>query len=156
MIEGIRIKELVQHRDKRGYLMEILRGSDAEKADGKSAFGQYYLSAIYPAVIKGKHRHKLQTDHLCVIKGSAVLHLEDEREGSITFGKKEAVSMGEGNWMLVVVPPGVWHSFENVGTDVCLFINYATREYDAAQPDEYRGAFDIKDRKMKTDVSVVG
>ena len=156
MIEGVKIKGLLQHCDKRGYLMEILRGSDPEKADGSSAFGQYYLSAIYPAVIKGKHRHKLQTDHLCVIKGKAVLHLEDEREGSITFGKKETIEMGEGAWKLVVVPPGIWHSFENVGTDICLFINYVTREYDAKQPDEYRGEFDMKDKKMKTEVSTVG
>ena len=156
MIEGVKIKGLLQRCDKRGYLMEILRGSDPEKADGKAAFGQYYLSAIYPAVIKGKHRHKLQTDHLCVIKGAAVLHLEDEREGSITFGKKETVEMGDGNWKLVVVPPGIWHSFENVGTDICLFINYVTKEYDAKQPDEFRGEFDMKDKKMKTEVSTVG
>jgi dTDP-4-dehydrorhamnose 3,5-epimerase len=156
MIEGIKTKELVQHCDKRGYLMEILRGSDSIKADGNGTFGQYYLSAIYPAVIKGKHMHKLQTDHLCVIRGSAVLHLEDGREGSITFGKKDAIRMGEGNWKLVVVPPGIWHSFENIGTDVCMFINYTTREYDAKQPDEHRGEFDLKDKKMKTDVSAVG
>ena len=64
--------------------------------------------------------------------------------------------MGEEAWKLVAVPPGVWHSFENVGTEICLFINYATNEYNAKQPDEYRGEFDLKDKKMKTDVSVVG
>ena len=94
MIDDVKIKELVQHRDTRGYLMEILRGSDAIKADGKGAFGQYYLSALYPAVIKGKHMHKLQTDHLCVIKGLADLHLEDGREWSRTFGKKDTIPMG--------------------------------------------------------------
>ena len=156
MIDGVKIKELVQHRDKRGYLMEILRGSDPIKTDGRGAFGQYYLSAIYPAVIKGKHMHKLQTDHLCVIKGAAVLHLEDGRAGSKTFGKKDAIRIGEEAWKLVAVPPGVWHSFENVGTEICLFINYTTTEYNAKQPDEYRGEFDLKDKMMKTDVSVVG
>ena len=48
----------------------------------------------YPAVIKGKHMHKLQTDHLCVIKGLADLHLEDGREWSRTFGKKDTIPMG--------------------------------------------------------------
>lgn len=156
MIEGVKIKELVQHRDNRGYLMELLRGSDKEKADGKNAFGQVYLSTLYPAVIKGKHLHKLQTDHMAVIKGSAALHLEDAREGSPTFGKKEVVLMGEGSWKLVVIPPGIWHSFENIGTDVCFFINYVTHEYDPKNPDEHRGVFDLKEKRMKTEVSAVG
>ena len=156
MIDGIKIKELAQRMDNRGFLMEILRGTDSIKADGRQAFGQVYMSAVYPAVIKGKHLHRKQTDHLCVIHGSAVLHLEDARDGSKTLGKKEAIPMGEGNWKTVVIPPGIWHSFENVGTETCLFINYCTHEYDPKNPDEHRGEFDIRDRKMKTDVSVMG
>jgi len=156
MIEGVKIKELVQHKDNRGYLMEILRGSDKMKSDGKDSFGQFYLSTLYPAVIKGKHLHKLQTDHMTVIKGTAALHLEDAREGSPTFGKKDIMLMGEGNWKLVVIPPGVWHSFENIGADTCFFINYVTKEYDPENPDECRGDFDLKGKLMKTDVSAVG
>jgi dTDP-4-dehydrorhamnose 3,5-epimerase len=156
MMEGVEIKELVQRVDNRGYLMEILRGSDKIKADGNHTFGQVYMSAIYPAVIKGKHMHKIQTDHLCVIKGAAILHLEDGREGSKTFGLKDAIEMGESSWKLVKVPPGIWHSFENIGKEVCIFINYVTKEYDPEKPDEYRGKFDLKDKRMKTEVSAIG
>jgi len=148
MIDGVEIKELVVHRDSRGFLMEILRGSDSIKADGPKAFGQYYLSTVYPGVIKGRHLHKLQTDHLCVIKGRGAIHLHDEREGSPTKGQKDVILVGEDNWKLVKIPPGVWHSTENIGTEVCYFINYVTREYDRMKPDEYRSQFDENDRKM--------
>ncbi|MDO8339053.1 MAG: dTDP-4-dehydrorhamnose 3,5-epimerase family protein [Candidatus Burarchaeum sp.] len=148
MIEGVEVKELKMIKDNRGFLMEILRGSDKMKADGQKAFGQMYISTAYPAVIKGKHLHKLQTDHLTVIKGRAAIHVEDARENSPTKGKKEVILVGEDNWKLVKIPPGIWHSTENVGTEVCYFINYVTREYDHKEPDEYRGQFDEADRKM--------
>ena len=155
-IDGVLVKKLVVHKDNRGFLMEILRGSDECKVGGSAHFGQYYLSTVYPAVIKGKHLHKVQTDHLCVIKGKAAVHLEDAREGSPSFGKKEVVMMGEDEWKLLIIPPHVWHSTENVGTDVCYFINYVTHEYNAKQPDEYRGEFNEAEKKMTTKVSAVG
>ncbi|MFH1470914.1 MAG: dTDP-4-dehydrorhamnose 3,5-epimerase family protein, partial [Candidatus Micrarchaeota archaeon] len=144
MIEGVDIKKLTAHRDKRGFLFEILRGSDRIKADGKG-FGQVYMSACYPTVIKGKHMHKLQTDHLTVVRGNGVVHLHDTREGSKTKGEKMAVEAGENNLVLVKIPPEVWHSIENTGTETIYFVNYVTREYDPKQPDEYRSEFDLKD-----------
>ena len=156
MIEGVSLKELKVHRDNRGFLMEILRGSDGVKADGGKAFGQYYLMTVYPAVIKGKHFHKLQTDHMCCIRGNAVLHLEDGREGSSTKGVKEKIAFGEGNWKLVRIPPGVWHSVENAGSELVYIINYVTREYAADSPDEYRSQFDKSDKTMEWEPSVMG
>jgi dTDP-4-dehydrorhamnose 3,5-epimerase len=155
-IEGIQIKKLVVRKDNRGFLMEILRGSDKEKVDGPNKFGQFYLSTVYPAVIKGKHLHKLQTDHLTVISGHGVIHLHDERDGSPTRGRKMAVECGEENPKMVVIPPGIWHSTENVGTEVCFFINYVTHEYNHQAPDEYRGEFDLSDKKMPWKPSAIG
>ncbi|MDE1798403.1 MAG: dTDP-4-dehydrorhamnose 3,5-epimerase family protein [Candidatus Micrarchaeota archaeon] len=154
-IAGVDFKALRQIKDERGFLMEILRGSDIFKADGK-AFGQVYLSTVKPKVIKGKHLHHLQTDHMTVIRGLAALHLEDGRENSPTKGKKEVILMGEGHFKCVKIPPYVWHSFENVGDEECYFINYVTREYDRAAPDEFRGPFDLKDKKMKGDPVAMG
>jgi dTDP-4-dehydrorhamnose 3,5-epimerase-like enzyme len=148
MIEGVEVKDLKQHKDNRGYLMEILRGSDAIKSDGEGAFGQYYLGSVYPGVIKGKHRHALQDDHLCIVSGNAAVHLEDGRDGP-SKGEKQVVMVGEAHgWKLVKIPRGVWHSIENVGTDTCILVNYVTKEYNAKSVDEERGQFDIADKKM--------
>ena len=156
MIEGIEIKKLSVRRDHRGFLFELLRGSEKIKADGQKAFGQVYVSACYPAVIKGKHMHKKQTDHLTIIKGNGFIHLHDARKGSRTNGEKAAIEAGEGNLVLVRIPPGVWHSIENVGTETLYFVNYVTCEYDPDSPDEHREEFDLKDRKMPTKPSAVG
>jgi len=148
MIDGVEVKELKKHCDNRGFLMEILRGSDKVKADGATAFGQYYLGAVYPGVVKGKHRHFRQDDHICVITGNAAIHLEDGREG-MGKGRKEAIMVGEEHgWKLIKIPRGIWHSVENVGTETCLLINYATGEYDPKNVDEERGQFDIAGKKM--------
>jgi dTDP-4-dehydrorhamnose 3,5-epimerase len=155
LIDGVGIKELTIRSDKRGFLFEILRGSDKIKADG-SGFGQFYVSACYPAVIKGKHMHKKQTDHLTVIKGRGFIHLHDTRGKSPTKGEKMSIEAGEGNLVLVKIPPEVWHSIENVGTETMYFVNYVTREYDSKSPDEYRSEFDIADKKMKTEPSTIG
>jgi dTDP-4-dehydrorhamnose 3,5-epimerase len=156
MFNGVEVKELKPLTDNRGFLMEILRGSDKIKEGGSAAFGQYYLMTVNPGVIKGKHFHKLQIDHMTAIKGHAVLHLEDGREGSPTKGQKEKIVFGEGAWKLVKIPPGVWHSVENTGTDVVYIINYVTREYDHKDPDEYRAEFDIDDRTTLWKPSVTG
>ena len=148
MIDGVKVKELKVNYDNRGFLMEILRGSDGIKTDGAKAFGQYYLMTVYPGVIKGKHYHKLQADHLACIRGRAALHLEDGREESPTKGSKETIELGEGNWRLVRIPPGVWHSVENVGSEVVYIINYVTREYDHSSHDEYRADFNLNEKKM--------
>ncbi len=156
MIEGVVIEELKTFPDSRGWLMPILRGSDKIKSDGPGAFGQYYMTTVYPAVIKGKHFHKLQTDHMCCIKGHAVLHLEDTREGSATKGEKMKVPFGDGEFKLVRIPPEIWHSIENAGQEVAYIINYVTKEYNHASPDEYRGQFDKSDKSMPWEPTVMG
>lgn len=153
MIEGVEVKELKRHKDNRGFLMEILRGSDKIKADGSQAFGQAYLGAVYPGIVKGKHRHFEQDDHTCIIQGNAAIHLEDGREGSGTNGEKQVILAGEEHgWKLIRIPAGVWHSVENIGSEVCCLVNYVTKEYDAKKPDEERGAFDVREKRMPWDV----
>lgn len=155
-IAGVEVKALTMLFDNRGFLMEILRGSDPIKQDGSASFGQYYLMAVYPAVIKGKHFHKLQYDHMCCIRGRAALHLQDARPESPTRGMRQVIVFGEGDWKLVKIPPGVWHSAENTGSEVALIVNYVTREYDRGQPDEYRDHFDKSEKLMPWEPSAVG
>lgn len=65
MIEGVKIKRLKVIPDARGRLMEILRSDDELFVK----FGQVYMTAAYPGVVKGWHYHKKQTDNFAVIKG---------------------------------------------------------------------------------------
>lgn len=134
MIEGVLVKELKVHCDERGQLYEILRSDEALF----SHFGQAYITSCFPGVVKAWHLHKLQTDSLCVIRGSAKFVLYDSREDSPTKGEINEFFPCDQRRLLVQVPPGVYHGFKNVGADELLVLNLPTETYNYDHPDEYR------------------
>lgn len=136
MIEGASVKELKLIPDERGFLMEILRSDDPIF----QRFGQAYVTAAYPGVVKAWHYHAKQTDHFCVLTGMAKVVLYDAREGSPTLGEINEFFLGEQRRGLLVIPPGVYHGYKNIGDQTVLLLNLPTETYDYAQPDEFRAA----------------
>lgn len=134
MIDGVVVKHLKVIPDERGYLMEMLRADDAFYQQ----FGQVYLTAVYPGVVKGWHYHQLQTDHFVCVKGMAKVVLYDRRETSTTHGEVNEFFMGERNNILLVIPPGVLHGMKGVGTETAIIINTPTHTYKYDDPDEFR------------------
>ena len=137
MIDGVAIKELTPHPDERGYLMEMVRSTD----DIFEKFGQAYVSLNHPGVIRGWHWHRLQTDFFVVVKGLVRVALYDGRDGSPTQGQVEEYLLGDGNSILLKIPPGVLHGYKTIGTEPSLLINFPTEVYNASQPDELRRAW---------------
>ncbi len=134
MIDGVRTKELKIIPDERGWLMEMLRSDD----EIFSEFGQVYVSAVYPGVVKGWHAHRRQTDNIVCVAGTIKLVLYDDRDGSPTRGRVEEFFIGERNPLLVQVPPGVLHGWKCVGPDTALAVNIPDRPYRRDDPDEVR------------------
>jgi dTDP-4-dehydrorhamnose 3,5-epimerase len=134
MIEGVKVRKLRLIPDERGYLMEMLR-SDWEEYD---KFGQVYITAVYPGVVKGWHYHQIQTDHFICVHGMAKVVLYDGREGSPTHGEVNEFFMGDQNPMLLKIPPGVMHGFKGISQEMALIVNVPTELYNYEQPDEYR------------------
>jgi dTDP-4-dehydrorhamnose 3,5-epimerase len=134
MIDGVKVRKLRFIPDERGYLMEMLR-SDWEEYD---RFGQVYITAVYPGVVKGWHYHKIQTDHFICIHGMAKVVLYDGREGSPTHGEVNEFFMGDQNPMLLKIPSGVMHGFKGISQEMALIVNVPTELYNYEQPDEYR------------------
>ncbi len=134
MIDGVKVRTLRHIPDERGYLMEMLR-SDWEEYD---RFGQVYITAVYPDVVKGWHYHKIQTDHFICVHGMAKVVLYDGREGSPTHGEVNEFFMGQQNPMLLKIPPGVMHGFKGISQEMTLIVNVPTELYNYDQPDEYR------------------
>ncbi len=144
LIDGVVVKPLRVIPDERGRLMEILRCDDAvyEK------FGQVYMTAAYPGVVKGWHYHRLQTDHFAVVHGMMKLVLWDGRDPALGYGHEGPVSptanmvneffMGQHNPILVKIPIGVMHGFKAIGTTEAIVINIPTMPYRYDDPDEYR------------------
>ena len=83
MIQGVKVKTLKVIADERGWLMEMLRNDD----DLFLGFGQVYMTAAYPGVVKGWHYHKKQVDNFVCVKGMMKVVLYDSREDSATCGE---------------------------------------------------------------------
>lgn len=126
MIDGVLIHPLRQIPDERGKIMHMLRANDPyfEK------FGEIYFSTVYPGVVKGWHLHKEMTLNYAVPMGTIKLVLYDEREESPTRGELNELFIGEGNYVLVKVPPMVWNGFKGVGVTPALVANCATIPHD--------------------------
>jgi len=135
LIHGVRTKTLRRIPDERGWLMEILRADDADLYE---RFGQVYVSATYPGVVKAWHYHKRQTDNFACIAGMVKLVLVDTREDSPTRGGVNEFFIGDQNPAIVQVPNLVYHGWKCVGSEPSLVINVPTEPYKYDDPDEYR------------------
>ena len=97
MIEGVKITELKQIKDKRGKIMHMLRN------DSKvfKKFGEIYFSTINPGIIKAWHLHKEATLNYVCLKGKIKLVLYDDRSGSITYGNIQEIILSNVNQVQV-------------------------------------------------------
>ena len=134
MIDGVRVKKLKVLPDERGRLMEILRSDD----EIFQQFGQVYITAVYPGVVKAWHYHKVQTDNFCVIHGMMKVVLYDDREDSPTKGQVNEFFMGQHNPIVLQIPKGLFHGFKCISDHEAICLNVPTACYNYEQPDEYR------------------
>lgn len=134
-IHDVKTKTLRVIPDERGWLMEVLRADETEIL---SKFGQVYVSATYPGVVKAWHYHKVQVDHFACLAGMVKLVLIDTREDSPTNGAVNEFYLGTRNPMLVQVPNLVYHGWKCIGTEPALVLNVPTEAYRHGDPDEYR------------------
>ncbi|WP_254830811.1 dTDP-4-dehydrorhamnose 3,5-epimerase family protein [Haloglomus salinum] len=133
-IEGVRERELEPIVDERGWLMEILRSDWPEF----EAFGQVYLTTARPGVVKAWHEHEAQRDNFVPVSGRIKLVLADTRADSPTEGEIVEYFIGERNFRLVSIPPGVTHGFKCISDDEAMVVNVPTTTYDYEDPDEIR------------------
>jgi dTDP-4-dehydrorhamnose 3,5-epimerase len=134
-IHGVKTKALRMIPDERGFLMEILRADDTELF---TTFGQVYVSATYPGVVKAWHYHHKQVDNFTCIAGMVKLVLIDTRPDSPTNGAINEFFIGTQNPTLVQVPNLVYHGWKCVSEEMSMVINIPSQPYHYAEPDEYR------------------
>ena len=133
-IDGVKMKPLKLIPDERGYLMEILRADDAELF---TKFGQVYVSATYPGVVKAWHYHRVQVDNFVCVAGMVKLVLVDTRDGSATKGAINEFFRHQ-NRTLVQVPNLVYHGWKCISPEMSLVVNVPNEPYRYSDPDEYR------------------
>lgn len=129
MIDGVQVHPLEQIPDERGKVMHMLRCDDPHF----EKFGEIYFATVYPGVIKGWHRHQEMTLNYACIVGMIKLVLYDGREWSPTYEELQELFIGESNYVLVRIPPGVWNGFKGIGSKAAIVANCATLPH---SPDE--------------------
>jgi dTDP-4-dehydrorhamnose 3,5-epimerase len=129
MIDGVIVQPLKQIPDERGKVMHMLRNDDPFF----ERFGEIYFSYVFPGIIKGWHLHKEMTLNYAVISGMIKLVLYDERENSPTRGQLMELFVGDSNYVLVKIPPGIWNGFKGIGLHPAIVANCSTIPHD---PDE--------------------
>ncbi len=106
--KGLLILQRKKHKDKRGFLMEMLR----EETLGKK-FKFQILSRSKKNVLRGLHFQikKPQGKLISVIKGEIFDVAVDLRKSSKTFGKHFSIILNDKNCSSVYIPPGFAHGF---------------------------------------------
>jgi dTDP-4-dehydrorhamnose 3,5-epimerase len=125
-IDGVIVKKLVKHLDRRGFLCETFR-LDELPPEIKPVMS--YVSYTEPGVARGPHEHRAQTDIFTFIgPGNFLLKLWDNREDSRTRWCCMEIIAGMDNPLTVVVPPGVVHGYKNISpTERGMVLNFPDR-----------------------------
>lgn len=133
LIDGVLVRPLITHEDARGTLCELY--SDSWGFDDIPMVHTYTVTAR-PGQIKGWALHQRQIDRYAFLSGSTKLVLFDSREGSESHGVINELFFSESNRALVLVPPGIWHAVQALGTIDSLLFNFPSDPYDYEQPDK--------------------
>ena len=131
VIEGVNIVPLRQIVDERGKIMHMLKSTDPHFL----GFGEIYFSCAWPGTVKAWHIHTSMTVNNAVISGRAKLVLYDFRDDSSTNGELQEIFLGEDNYVLVQIPPGIANGYKAYGDKLVILANAATEPHN---PDEMR------------------
>jgi len=126
-IEGVVIRELKHHADRRGWLMELFR---QDELDPEYHPVMSYVSMTLPGVARGPHEHADQADCFGFIGPSTFrLYMWDNRPESPSYRKRATFEFGEASPAMVIVPKGVVHAYRNIGSVEGVVYNAPNRLY---------------------------
>src|SRR4029079_18279802 len=90
---------------------------------------QVYQSRLFPGAIGAWSCHARTTDRLFVNQGQLKIVLYDGRDESRSRGRLMELHAGDARPALLIIPPGIWHGVQNVGTVDALMLNCPTEAY---------------------------
>lgn len=139
LIEGVKIRMAKTITDDRGTVCEIFNPAWDFHPDPLVFI---YQVTIRPGKIKGWVKHTTYDDRSFISKGTIKVVLFDDREDSPTYKKLTVHYFDDHNRGLIIIPKGVIHALQNVGSEDAYFYNMPTKAYNHADPDKYRYPLD--------------
>jgi dTDP-4-dehydrorhamnose 3,5-epimerase len=128
-IDGVKIIPLRQIVDERGKIMHMMKSTDPHF----QSFGEIYFSCAWPGTVKAWHIHTKMTINNAVISGRAKLVIYDQRDNSPSRGVLEEIYLGEDNYVLAQIPPGVANGYKAYGDKMVILANCASEPHDPAE-----------------------
>jgi dTDP-4-dehydrorhamnose 3,5-epimerase len=141
-IEGVVAREVLHVLRDHGVITENYR---SEWDPTGLPLVQVYQSRLFPGAIGAWSCHATSIDRLFVNQGHVKIVLYDAREDSPTHGRLMELHVGDARPTFLVVPPGVWHGLQNLGSTDALMLNFPSKAYDYENPDHYRLAWDSEE-----------
>ena len=138
-IDGVYAKEVLHVPRDHGVITEIFR---PEWDPTSMPVVHLYQSRLFPGALGAWSCHKIAIDRLFVSQGHLKIVLYDAREESPTYKTLQEHHAGDFRPTFLVIPPGVWHGVQNLGTNDVILLNLPTRPYIYEDPDHYRLPYD--------------
>jgi dTDP-4-dehydrorhamnose 3,5-epimerase len=138
-IAGVSVREVRHVPRDHGVITEIFRPE--WDPTGKPVI-HIYQSRLFAGALGAWSCHERTTDRLFVSQGHVKIVLYDARDGSNTKGVVMELHAGDVNPCLVVVPPGICHGMQCLGSGDALVLNCPTEAYSYNDPDHYRLPYD--------------
>lgn len=138
-IQGVHIKEVLHVPRDHGVITEVFR---PEWDTTGMPVVHVYQSRLFAGAIGAWSCHARTVDRLFVAQGHLKAVLYDGREESPTYGMINEVLLGDARPAFVVIPIGVWHGLQNLGSGDALVLNLPTQAYDYQDPDHWRLPYD--------------
>lgn len=119
MIEGVKIKKIIRHKDERGFFEELIRVTDDFFSEG---FAQWSHSVRKQGIIVAWHYHLTQIDWWYTARGTLQVALFDLRKNSKSQGEINEFILGEeGENIILKIPAMVAHGFKVIKGEAELF-----------------------------------
>lgn len=130
-IEGVQIVQLRRFHDDGGAITELGRLLDGKHKQLEGfTVKQVNYSEVEPGAIKAYHLHQRQTDVWYVPPHDKfLLVLHDCRKGSPSEGKTMRMVLGDGESLLVRIPPGVAHGTTNLGQQLGRILYFVDLQF---------------------------
>jgi len=138
-IEGVIVREVLHVPRDHGVITEMFR---PEWDPTGMPVIHIYQSRLFPGAIGAWSCHTESIDRLFVNQGHLKVVLFDGREESPTFGRVAELHVGDARPAFLVLPTGIWHGLQNLGSTDALVLNYPTKAYDYEDPDHWRLPYD--------------
>ena len=144
-IAGVRYRLARPVSHHHGHLTEALR-MDWGLTD--LPIVQVTQTVTFPGRIRAWGIHRRTVDRLFAATGSLCIVCYDGRRSSPTHRAVNEFMFGERNQGLVLIPPGVYHGWKNIGDNEATIISMPSVLYDHDAPDRWELMWDSPEAKQ--------